>query len=580
MLLELHVTNFAIAEQIHLSFGPGFNVLTGETGAGKSIVIGALSLIVGGRAGVEVVRSGAELCRIEALFDVAGRSRLQTTLDELGFTEPDDQLVIVREVTANGRSRCRVNGHLATVSTLARLGEHLIDIHGQHDHQSLLRPDQHLEQLDAFAGSEVVELAHAVGEQVRRYREVCRALSDWESQSREMSHRRDLLTFQCEEIDAANLSLGEEEELRQERDRLANTERLLQRVGETRMLLSEGGGERPSVLDALGEVQGTLEEAAAIDADLSPAVDLLASAATQLQEASLLIRRQHDRFEMDPARLAEVEERIELIHRLKRKYGSDIAAIMAYRDRIAKELADDIEDEARHDALVAERDLLDSQLGTMALRLSRLRQAAAERLAAEVASELRALSMDGARLAVSLEQEESEADDAITYDGKRVACSESGVERAEFLFSANSGEALRPLAKVASGGELSRLMLALKRLMARSDGVPTLIFDEVDAGIGGRTATAVADRLMEIARDHQVLVVTHLAQIASVADRHFHVLKLVQDDRTHTQVRHLDAEDRVAEIARMLDGSSDATTLQRARELLAKAQGDDAKKAG
>lgn len=579
MLLELHVNNFAIAATVDLQFGPGFNVLTGETGAGKSIVIDSILFLIGGRGGVDMIRSGSESCRAEALFDISEHTQLKELLAELGVEQDGDELVITREINTNGRSRCRVNGRMMTVTNLGRIGEHLVDIHGQHDHQSLLRPERHLGWLDAYAGDQVSELAARVAKLWRRYYAVVQQLSRWDEESRERERRRDLLQFQLDEIDRSNLVLGEDEEHLIARERLANAERLMDRMSSAYSLLEDGVEPSDGALEMMGEATALLNEAKEWEPELGPVVELLESASAQAQEAAHMLRQLRDVVQADPEQLQAVEERLALIGQLQRKYGADVAEILAYRDSIEQELNEELTSEAAYDELQQEREQLNEQLAQTATELSRLRQQAGEKLGQEMQVELGALALESAEFIVSIRHEESDAADAITIDGTNYACSERGIDRVEFLFSANPGETARPLARVASGGELSRTMLAFKSLMARHDQVPTLIFDEVDAGIGGRTAAAVARRIAHLASEHQVLVVTHLAQIACVADQHMHVEKQTLEGRTNARVHSLIEVERIKEVARMLDGTTSETTLQRAKELLQKAKEESPKKA-
>lgn len=573
MLLELHVRNFAIAERVDLTFRPGFNVLTGETGAGKSIVVDALLFLLGARTGSDVIRTGADGCLVEGLFDVKGLPHVGELLAEMGIDPDDDQLVLVREMSSSGRSRCRVNGRLVTVSALGRIAQYLVDVHGQHDHQSLLKPDAHLTWLDLYAGDEASELAARVAELWHRYKETVRRLTEWEAQSRERERRKDLLQFQLNEIDAAKLQVGEDEELRAQHSRLANAEKLYETLSAGYGRLREGFGNGMGAVDLLEEAVALLSEATGWLPELEQIVELLASASAQAGEAAHMLRHTRDQVQADPVALAQVEERLALIDRLQRKYGDDVAAILAYRDEIARELSSEELSDEGYERLVRERNALHDDLVQAASELSRMRQGAAARLQKEMKEELADLALESADFIVSITQSASDAPDAVTVDGERFACSERGIDRVEFLFTANPGESPRPLAKIASGGELSRTMLALKSLMARHDAVPTLIFDEVDAGIGGRTAGAVAQRIARLALSHQVLVVTHLAQIACVADHHMHVEKATSAGRTSSSVRVLTEEERVHEIARMLDGTTSETTLQRAKELLASQPG-------
>lgn len=568
MLLELHVRNFAIAEQVDLEFESGFNVLTGETGAGKSIVIDAITFLIGGRAGVDMIRTGTDSCLAEALFDISHLPDLQPLLDELGLDAGGDELILTREMSSNGRSRCRANGRLITVSALSRIGEHLVNIHGQHDHQSLLRPETHLGWLDLYAGDQVVSLAQTVSSLWHKYHTVVRTITEWEHESRERERRKDLLRFQLDEIDHARLKVGEDAELQLLRQRLANAERLMEKVSAAYTILRDGHSASDGVLGLLGEVTELLTEASAWEPELRTALEMMESAFAQAQEATHMLRHHRDMVQADPEELIRVEERLALIAQLRRKYGDDVADILGYREQIAAELdTEEMSDNAfeRH---VSERNRLHQELMGCAVELSRARKAAATKLSTEMKTELAALALENAEFLVRVEQAPSDAPDALEVDGVRLACTERGIDKVELQFSANPGESPRPLAKVASGGELSRTMLALKSLLARHDSVPTLIFDEVDTGIGGRTAGAVAQRIAGLSAGHQVLVVTHLAQIACVADHHLHVEKAASSGRTNTSVRILGPDERVQEIARMLDGTTSETTLQRARELL------------
>lgn len=579
MLQELHVRNLAIAESIEIEFSHGFNVLTGETGAGKSIVIDAVSLLVGGRAQAELVRDGSDACRVEAVFDISELPELKARLETLDLAA-GDELLITREVTAAGRSRCRVNGRLTTVSTLVELGRSLVDIHGQHAHQSLLSPENHAGWLDAAAGEEVARLRDEVQQLWQRWNDMAQRLARWNEDARERARRRDLLQFQVEEIDEAGLDPGEDELLRNERERLANAERLYEHLARAYTLIEQGeaapGG---GLLDLLGETEQALLEAVQWDSGVQGVLELVQSASAQLQEAGHELRRHSEGVRADPERLGEVESRLALISRLSRKYGDNVAQILAYRENCAQELEREGADDDARDRLEIEIVQVAEKLSDRARQLSEQRQKAAAILARQVEEELQDLAMDGARFGVDISRiPVAEHETGIEVDGERVRCTSKGIDRIEFLFSANPGERLKPLSRVASGGELSRLMLALKGLLARHDRVPTLIFDEVDTGIGGRTAGAVAERIARVAQSHQVLVVTHLAQIASAAKRHFSVEKIIQDRRAQAQVHQLEPQERTEEIARMLDGSTDETTLKRAEELLAQAETIHSKK--
>lgn len=579
MLLELRVQNFALAEQLDLRFDQGFNVLTGETGAGKSLIIDSILLLIGGRGGTNMIRSDRDFCRVEALFDISNVDDISELLEELGIEQEDDQLVVTREISKTGRSRCRVNGRLTTVTNLRRIGECLIDLYGQHEQQSLLKTSRQRMWLDTYAGDEVTVLAKQVARQWKKYRAICKQIDRWDEKSRERERRKDLLQFQCEEIDKANLAPGEDEELRVQRDRLANAERLFDQIHTAYTLLSEGQPPNESVSTALGAALEHVHTAADWEPELSAVSELLTSAEAQIQEASHMLRQIRDRIEANPETLAHVEERLAFIGNLQRKYGADVAAILAYREQIEHELNTELQSDAAYDELIVQRDEIAKTLRQDVIQLSTLRTEAAQRLAEHMEHELQELALENAEFIVSVTQQKTEGEASLQIGETWYACSEHGIDQVEFLFSANPGSKPQSLAKVASGGELSRTMLALKTLLARYDRVPILVFDEVDAGIGGRTATAVGERMRRLATQHQILVVTHHAQIASGADYHWHVTKTTTDEETHTTVKLLADEERTYEIARMLDGTTSETTLQRASELLNKVLGNDPKKA-
>ena len=573
MLAELHIENFAIIEELHLRFGPGFNVLTGETGAGKSIIVDAVSTLLGGRAETGVIRSGADEARVEGIFllNKAMQEAILPILRRDGLEGEDEEtLILAREIRRGGRSICRVNGRAVTLKVLEQIGQRLVDIHGQTEHLSLLRVREHLDLLDRYG--RLWPLRERVAAKVRELRQVRQELEGLLRDERELARRADLLAYQVREIASANLRVGEEEELESERARLANAERLMELADETYRALYEGEERQLSAIDLLGQVARNLAELERLDPGLRGQQQVAEEAACQLEELARSLRAYRDTIEYNPARLRQVEERLDLIHELKRKYGDSIAEILAFGEEAQRELEGIVHSEERVEELRAREDELLHEIGELASRLSAERRAAGDRLAKAIEAELAELGMKGARFAVAIEQEEAE--DGAWVDGRRYAFDERGLDRVEFLIAPNVGEPLKPLAKIASGGETSRLMLALKTVLSAADRTPILIFDEIDAGIGGRAGGVVGRKLWSLTAEaspdgvgHQVLCVTHLPQLACYGDVHFKVAKAVVGGRTIASARALSEEERVEELAAML-GTATAVTRQSARELL------------
>lgn len=572
MLLELHIRDFALIDRLDIGFTRGLNVLTGETGAGKSIVVDALQTVIGGRASADLVRTGSESACVEAVFELPAESpagRLLAEMDLLDDADPGT-LLVRRDVYSNGRSRCRINGHPVTVTQLAAVGELLVDIHGQHDHQSLLRSATQLDLLDAFGGQELL-LRRAEFERTwRRLSAARRELKELLASERERARRIDLLRFQVEEIDSAALEPDEEERLEAQRRRLANMERLQAETARLYAALYEGGDGSSAVADVLADALHALQSLGQLDPALGEAGRLLEAADVQVREAAALLRRYGEQLDADPSTLQQVQARLKLIFDLKRKYGATVAEVLAFADELRRELASLEASESHVGELSQEIAALEEKAAHLAAVLSAGRRQAAAALQEAVSAELEGLHMGAGRFVIELEREAD--DEGLRVDGGTWAAGAYGIDRVAYLLSANPGEPPRPLAKVASGGELSRVALAIKRVLASVDSVPTLVFDEVDAGIGGRTAQAVAQRLRAIAASRQVICVTHLAQIATMADHHLHIAKASSADTTTISVQPLSGEARVAEIARMLAGVLTDSTLTHARELLALAE--------
>jgi len=552
MLRELRIRNFAVVENITVTFAPGLNVLTGETGAGKSILIDAILLVRGARAQTEIIRADAESASVEAVFEVPKGTEAAAVLDEAGLLVDEGEVVIRRELTRAGRHRAFVNDSPVTVALLERLGDHLVDVHGQHEHQRLLAPVRQLEVLDRFA--DVDDVGERVGGLFARYTAAAAEVERTRSAERERAQREDLLRFQVAELDAARLRVGEEEELRAERRRLQHAERFAAGLAEAAALLDD---DPHAVSSRLARVMRVLGDLGRLDPAFMAPVEGLEAARVHVEEALGGLRALREGLVNEPGRLEAIDDRLDAIVRLKRKYGDSEQAMLDHRSAAAAEL----ERLARHDEALAaqERTTTDlrAELGAAALALSERRAAAAARLGAQAEKQLRGLGMARATFQIALERVPAEEVTA------------RGLDRVEFRLSANPGEEPRPLARVASGGELSRTMLALEAVLARADRVPTLVFDEVDAGIGGSVAGVVGQTLAMAADDRQVLCVTHLAPIAALARHHVLVAKSVRAGRTRVAAGVLSGDDRVAEIARMLGGKTGSTTaLGHARELL------------
>ncbi len=549
MLVELSVEQIAIIDRLNLRFDAGLNVLTGETGAGKSILIDALSLALGERAEAEMLRAGAERAQVTAVFDLSNSPRLMQSLQELGVTPEDGLLYLTRELLAGGRSQARINGRPVPVATLKSVGDLLVDLHGQHQHQSLFNVSEQMRFLDEWCGEKVLSLKAQVGECVRQIRALQRELSSLQADARERAHLLDLYTFQKNEIEQAHLTPGEEEELVAEERRLAHAERLYATAETAHELLTSG---EPSAVDLLAQAVRALEEVVSIDADLQPIAENLQNALYSVQDAAGELRAYRDRVEFNPDRLNEVQERLHIIRTLKRKYGDTVEAVLDY----LREVTDKMErlqggEERAEQIAEALRDL-EERAQELAGELSRLRREGARRFEQAVAQELNELAMPRARFEVKLTPKPLESD---------------GADAIEFLIAPNPGEPPRPLSRIASGGELSRVMLAIKSVLAGVEDVPTLVFDEIDIGIGGRTASVVGEKLHSLSQQRQILCITHLPQIASRARLHLLIEKCEVEGRTVTAVTPVEGEARVQEIARML-GDTGESALRHAREML------------
>jgi DNA repair protein RecN (Recombination protein N) len=573
MLVELHIENFAIIDRLEVSFTSGLITFTGETGAGKSIIIDAVETLLGGRAETTQVRSGSERAHVEGIFKIssANQSEILEILKREEFLDDEaDYLALGREIRANGRSVARVNGRSVSVSLLRELGEYLIDVHGQSEHLSLLRVSRHLGLLDNYLitieGSPAQQQIDAYQRTYQRLQSVKRELETLHQVERDAARRSDILSYQIKEIESAHLHSGEEEELRDERNRLANAEGLASAAQEALQALDEGAPESPAAIDLFGQALHAVHGLVRLDPTQAALGEQAEALNENFSDLVASLRDYLEGIEFNPRRLDQVEERLGLIQTLKRKYGDDIQAVVEFAAIALRQLEDITHSAERIDALDEELAQLLKQLGQQGQALSESRQAAARELEVAIEIELADLQMSGARFKVDFQQK-VDAEGAPLSDGRHVAYYTTGLEKVEFFIAPNPGEGLKPLAKIASGGETSRLMLGLKNVLAKADHIPTLIFDEIDQGIGGRVGTVVGEKLRSLAHQHQVFCITHLPQLAVFGEQHFHVQKQVQAGRTTTQIKQLEGEARLDELAQMLGGVSEGT-LQSARELL------------
>lgn len=583
MLVEIAIEQFALIDQVRLQFTEGMNVLTGETGAGKSIILDAVQAVLGGRTSADVVRSGEERAVIEAVFDLADAPETREVLERMGVPVAEDGLLVVRrEIARKGRGAIRLNGRTVTAGMLREAAQGLVDLHGQHEHQSLLQTEKHLdlldqyggsllhdaekplELLDRYAGLDLAEMRARLAEVVQQIHGIQAELNELLGDERDRARREDLLRFQVEELRAAQLRPGEEEELEAEHRLLANAERLKRGAGHSYALLYDGMAGQASAVDLLGQVRAELEDLLRMDPSLGEAVEMVNLALVHAQEASHLLADYRERVDLDPERLARVEARLDQLATLKRKYGDTVEEMLGYLAQVEQELSRLEHSQELIEELKARQAELGREAESLAAALSQARQAAAARLGEQVARELGDLGMPAARFVVAVEGPPEPTYHHVTA---------RGWDRVEFLFSPNPGEPVKPLAKIVSGGEMSRIMLALKAILARVDNVPSLVFDEVDTGISGRAAQAVGEKLARIAGDRQVLCVTHLPQVAAMADRHFHIEKATAEGRTTTHCRVLGDDGRAEEIARMIGGAElTQHTMAAARDLLRAAE--------
>ena len=551
MLQELSIKDFAIIDEIQISFQPKMTVLTGETGAGKSIIIDALGLLAGGRGSTEFIRKGEKKAVIQGLFTLPREANTYNILEEYGIDSEDGQIILQRDLYRGGRNICRINGMMVNLATLRKVGETLIDIHGQNEHQELMKPENHIDLLDEY-DKKTSELRNQYQVVYQNYRKLKLSMEKKEADEKAWAQRLDMLNFQVKEIGEAGLKINEEDELVEEKNKLDNFQAIHDALELSYQILS---GEKIDVVGNLGNAMNELSDISDLSENLQEINTKISDAFYSLEDVARDISDELDSMEWNGERLNEIEERLELIHQLKRKYGDTIEDILHYHSRIVKELRE--MENAEQNSEKQERQLSEAleKVKELAIRLSKQRKKSAKKLEKMIHEQLSALYMDKAVFEVKF------LNNSKLYS--------KGIDKVEFYIQTNPGEEMGPLAKIASGGELSRIMLALKTIFSQKMGVTSIIFDEVDTGVSGRVAQAIAEKISQISNNSQVLCITHLPQVAAIADNHYYISKSVNDGRTETSLKELDEKQKIREIARMLSGSEiTELTLKHAEELI------------
>lgn len=569
MLHELYIKNLALVDETRVQFGQGLNVLTGETGAGKTVVVGAVNLLLGGRADISLVRKGSGKAEIQGIFSVSpALLKVDERISDL--IEDEDQLIIRRIISADGKSKCFVNDHLVTAGTLSEIGRCLVDLHGQHEHQLLFKTALHVDYLDKYGGDKLLKLRSQFHELSGRLKQLEGELDKIKSSEREMLAKKDLLKYQINELEKARLMPGEDVELTKEREILRNAEKLYLSTAKAVSMLSDANDGAP-VTELLAKTVQELRMVSGIDSDLEEITDRLDTLLIDIDDCASSLRGYEEKLDFPPGRLQDIEDRLALVNLMKKKYGATIEDILTYRDWAIAELHSCDMAGERIEGLELEIAKVKKALTSIALEQSKSREKVAKEFTKSVEKELADLNMQNAKFQVVFIREQDE--DGLPAGEEKLKIFPSGIDKIEFMLSANKGEPLMPLTKVASGGEISRIMLALKIVLADTDEMPSLIFDEIDAGIGGKTARTVGQKMSILAKKRQVLSVTHLPQIASFADRHFSVFKREAGDRTITVVEELLQGNRIKEIARLLSGDTDSNvSLKHAEELIAESK--------
>ena len=566
MLLELRIKNFAIIEALNLEFDPGLIILTGETGAGKSIIMGALDMLLGQRVDMSILRKGSEFASVEAVFKIpeSVREPILQLLEKEELLEDQDTLTLTRELRKDKRNIARVNGHITNVGILVELGEYLVDIHGQSEHLSLMRVNQHLGLLDRFAGTtDLFSKYHAVYTELKR---IQADLDRLRQSDLEAIKRKELLAFQVDEIEKSTLEDGEDQSLLERRTRLANAEKLAELSQSILILLDDAPTHQPTVTDLLGQISTAVEVLSNTDPGLAPLDEKTRELSDGLFEIGKDLRAYLDNLEFDPDELERVQDRLELIRGFKRKYGETIPEIIAYMNQSREELAEITGRSTKIEELDQLENQLLKDLGYHGNELTKGRKEGAQVLSSNPEKQLIDLKMGGSRFEVDF-RIISDSTGIPTGDGQRIAYYPDGLEKIEFLIETNPGEGLKPLVKTASGGETARLMLAIKNVLAQADHISTLVFDEIDQGIGGRIGAVVGEKLYRLTDKHQVICITHLPQLAGFGQQHYQVSKDIKGGRSLIQVREISGKERIKELATMLGGSSEKN-LESAQELL------------
>ncbi|MDN6291517.1 MAG: DNA repair protein RecN [Tetragenococcus halophilus] len=556
MLLELSIENFAIIKQLYLTFHKGMTALTGETGAGKSIIIDAMGLLAGGRGSTDYIRQGKQKCVLEGLFELPKHSSFKVLLDDLGIDQRDELLIIQRDITSSGKSICRVNGRIVTLGNLKRIGAYLVDIQGQNEHQDLLQAEKHLQLVDSFGSQSFKDQLADYQKKYDAYRELEKRVRAIQENEQSYIQRIDMLNFQKKEIEEADLQIDEEEKLVEERDKLANFQKIVDAFAKSHEILA---GESGNSLDGIGEAAQEIQEVAYLDKEYEQINENVQNAYYLLQDAAGEVSNILDQMELDEGRLEEVNARLEVIRQLKRKYGESIAAVLSYDEKISAELEQVDVTGNKLEEMQTALDQKHQNVWEIAESLHTQRKQIAQKLEKDILQELSDLYLENTQFEVRFFEEKKELN-------------RNGLDQLEFYLTTNPGEPLKPLAKVASGGELSRMLLALKSIFSKAQEKTSIVFDEVDTGVSGRVAQAIAEKISGIAYGSQVLCITHLPQVAAAGDYQYLISKEVQSGRTKTTVQEIDTTERVQEIARMLSGAEITDlTMENAKEMLTQA---------
>ncbi|MFH1001896.1 MAG: DNA repair protein RecN [bacterium] len=569
MLFQLNINNMALIKELNIEFEEELNVLTGETGAGKSIIIEAIDLILGGYAASDLIRDGEDSLMVEALFLLTPQEKelINNLNSDIEIVDGQGVLLIRREVNKKGRNKCLINQQLINLSTLQEIGTFLVDLHGQHNHQSLLDPTKHIDLMDNLGGDKMIKHRKELFDNYRRWREKSKKLFQLLKDKEENLKKMDFLKFQLEEIDKTSLVKDEDKTLEEEEMVLKNAEKIIETMEKANFILYEGGLEQSSVRDSLNEVSVDLGEIASLDRRIEKIRENLKEVGYQFEDIVNEIVKYKDGIDLDSQKLKEVEGRLNLINSLKSKYGSTIEEILEYRQKIYQELEAVDYSEDKLEKLKEEVNSLEDIISTISHNLNINRRKIAEDLQKMVVRELEDLNMKRCQFEVSINSYEDA--NGIEIDGKKYKIGPKGIDDIEFMISPNVGERLRPLARIVSGGEVSRIMLALKSILSEVDQVPTLIFDEIDSGVGARLGEVIAQKLKALSRKRQVICVTHLPQIACRAERHFYIEKHILNNQTGIKLKEMEGEERVKEIARMLDGSQmSEITIRHAQKML------------